>query len=200
MAGTNTEIDVSSMTHEQLVELVEMQKKGLQMLQTEVANLRTTPEVLRDTGMDAAQALGKGAALATIGQGNEMARDRLLGLLGDNAPAFLKTEVGREAMLMLPPALMLLAVDLGPQLGLPVPDAGRGLVRGAAIVGLEHAGMKNTQTAMRAMWEAIAPLFALYMMGGQQLQTAGVLPQDLSNDLEEAKEAATASTVTTIRV
>jgi hypothetical protein len=182
---TGGELDLSSMTREQLAELVEMQKTKLHILQSEVANLRTTGEVLKETGRDAANALGKGVALATIGQGNEMARDRLLALLGDAAPAVLKTEVGRDALLVMPPALMLLAVDLGPSMGLPVPERGRELVRGAAIVGLEHAGMKNTRTAIKALWEALEPLFSVYMMGGQQLQSAGVLPQDFTRDLHE---------------
>lgn len=186
--GNAADLDVSNLSREQLVELIEMQKAGLQMLQSEVSNLRTTREVVQDAGADAAAALGRGAALATIGQGNEMARDKIMEMLGDSAPAFLQTEVGREAMLALPPALMLLAVDLGPKMGLPVPDAGRDLVRGAAIVGLEHAGMKNTQTAMKAVWETLAPLFAIYMLGGQQLQTAGALPQDMTRDLQGVGE------------
>jgi hypothetical protein len=185
---TGGELDLSSMTREQLAELVEMQKTKLHILQSEVAGLRTTGEVLKETGRDAANALGKGVALATIGQGNEMARDRLLGLLGDAAPAVLRTEVGRDALLMMSPALMLLAVDLGPSMGLPVPERGRELVRGAAIVGLEHAGMKNTRTAMKALWEVLEPLFTIYMLGGRQLQTAGALPQDLARDLCEADE------------
>ncbi|HHO52456.1 MAG TPA: hypothetical protein ENK18_16695 [Deltaproteobacteria bacterium] len=186
--GNPTDLDVSNLSRDQLVELIEMQKAGLQMLQSEVANLRTTREIAADAGADAAQALGRGAALATIGQGNEMARDKILEMLGESAPSFLQTEVGREAMLALPPALMLLAVDLGPKVGLPVPDAGRDLVRGAAIVGLEHAGMKNTQAAMKAVWETLAPLFAIYMLGGQQLQSAGALPRDLSQDLQVPEE------------
>jgi hypothetical protein len=185
---TGGELDLSSMTREQLAELVEVQKTKLHILQSEVANLRTTGEVLKETGRDAALALGKGVALATIGQGNEMARDRLLALLGDAAPAILKTEVGRDALLVMAPAMMLLAVDLGPTMGLPVPDRGRELVRGAAIVGLEHAGMKNTRTAMKAMWETLEPLFAIYLMGGQQLQTAGALPQDFTRELHEVGE------------
>lgn len=186
------ELDLSSMSREQLAELVEAQKTKLHVLQSEVANLRTASEVLKETGRDAANALGKGVALATIGQGNEMARDRILDLLGDAAPSFLRSEAGRDALLVMPPALMLLAVDLGPHVGMPVPSQGRDLVRGAAIVGLEHAGMKNTQTAMRSLWEALEPLFAVYMMGGRQLQSAGMLPRDFSRDLERAEERATA--------
>jgi len=182
------EIDLSVMTREQLAELVEMQKTKLHILQTQVVDLRTTSEALKETGKDAAYALGKGVALATIGQGNEMARDRFLALMGEATPALFKTEVGRDALLVLPPALMLLVVDLGPHMGLPVPERGRELVRGAAIVGLEHAGMKNTHTAMKALWEALEPLFAIYLTGGQQLRTAGVLPQDFSQELQEVRE------------
>jgi len=185
MAG---ELDLSVMTREQLAELVEVQKTKLQILQSQVADLRTTGESIKETGKDAAHALGKGAALATIGQGNEMARDRFLALLGDATPSLFKTDVGRDALLVLPPALMLLAVDHGPHMGLPIPERGRELVRGAAIVGLEHAGMKNTHTAMKAVWEVIEPLFTIYAAGGRQLQTAGVLPQDFSQDLQELKE------------
>jgi hypothetical protein len=186
--GTAGELDLSSMTREQLAELVAVQKTKLQILQSEEAGLRTTREVLEGTGRDAAKALGKGVAIGTIGAGNEMARDRLLWLLGDAAPAVFKTEVGREALLMLSPALMLMAVDLGPALGLPIPERGRDLVRAAALVGLEHAGMKNTHAAMKTLWEALEPLFAIYLTGGQQLQSAGALPQDSMRDLQDVIE------------
>lgn len=192
MAG---ELDLSSMTRDQLAELVALQKTKLQILQSEEAGLRTTGEVLKETGRDAAAALGKGIALGTIGQGNEMARDRLLWLLGDAAPAVLKTEVGRDALLVMAPALMLMAVDLGPAMGLPIPERGRDLVRGAALVSLEHAGMKNARTAMKTMWEALEPLFAIYLTGGQQLQSAGALPQDAMRDLQGSAERVSAQAV-----
>ena len=188
MAG---ELDLSSMTRDQLAELVALQKTKLQILQSEEAGLRTTGEVLKEAGRDAANALGKGIALGTIGQGNEMARDRLLWLLGDAAPAVLKTEVGRDALLVMAPALMLMAVDLGPSMGLPIPDRGRDLVRGAALVSLEHAGMKNARTAMKTLWEAIEPLFAIYLTGGQQLQSAGALPQDAMRDVQASERLPT---------
>lgn len=172
--------------------------EALELLQSQVAQLeaalaseRTNVQRLEAIGRDAAGAVGDGAKMAAVAMGNIAARDKILDALGESCPGFLKEGVGNDAALAVPPLTILFACEFGPALGLPVPAAGVEAARAAALRALNHAGFAGANGIAASVWEAIAPLFALYMMAGQtEAPSSTQLPgPDLVEAMSKVKTA-----------
>jgi len=126
-------------------------------------------ELLKNIGMEGGKAFGHGSAIAGVGLMNTLARDGLYERMGENVPEFMKTQVVKDGVLIIPPALILMALELGPHMGIPIPEKGRNAVKYGALTGLEHAGFKVTEASLLALWKnLLEPIWELYRLAGME--------------------------------
>lgn len=177
-------MDYENMTKEELIAHLAEVNESKTEIEKELKELRTTTEVLADAGKELGGAFARGAGMAIIAVPNRMAADQIIATLPEEWQEKAWVQSG---MLMVPPAFMYALVEVGPHFGLPVPQTGRKAVKAAALMGMTHAGMENTETMGRELWKLIAPMWSMYEMAGQTKQAEQFLEQDMSKDIEDAE-------------